>query len=92
MEALRGEAFAWGGKFSLGCAFWQLPEIGVWCPGVRVMYGGFGGATVHGDVAYSTQICSLAKSDVFGSSSRLNRNILARYVDEFRIEQQEECL
>jgi len=29
------------------------------CPGVRVMYGGFGGATVHGDVAYSTQICSL---------------------------------
>jgi len=32
---------------------------GGWCPGVRVMYGGFGGATVHGDVAYSTQIYSL---------------------------------
>jgi len=28
MEALRGEAFIWGGKFSLGCAFWQLLEIG----------------------------------------------------------------
>jgi len=29
-----------------------------WCPRVRVMYGGFGGATVHGDVAYTTWICS----------------------------------
>jgi len=29
------------------------------CPGVRVMYGSFGGATVHGDAAYSAQMCSL---------------------------------
>ena len=26
--------------------------------GVRVIYVSFGGATVHGDVAYSTKICS----------------------------------
>jgi len=32
-----------------------------WCPGVRVLYGRFGGATVHGDVAYSTWICSLTE-------------------------------
>ena len=31
---------------------------GGWCPGVRLIYGIFGGATVHGDVSYSTQICS----------------------------------
>jgi len=31
------------------------------CPGVRVMYGSFGGATVHGDAAYSAQMCSLVK-------------------------------
>jgi len=35
---------------------------GGWCPGVRLIYGIFGGATVHGDVAYSTQICSLYES------------------------------
>jgi len=35
---------------------------GRWCPGVRVIYGIFGGATVHGDVAYSTQICSLVNT------------------------------
>jgi len=36
----------------------EARQIG-WCPGVRVLYGRFGGATVHGDVAYSTWIYSL---------------------------------
>jgi len=44
-----------------GRVFWHLSGIGGLgrCLGVRVMYGSFGGATVHGDAAYSTQMCSL---------------------------------
>ena len=40
---------------------WHGIAGGGQCLGVRVMYGSFSGATVHGDVAYSTQIFSLLK-------------------------------